>query len=262
MESKNTFKFLSFLVSIIICILLISGCGEFGVQGPRQNVDDAPSIEELKNNQDIEGLINAMGYESDNKIQLDALHALINIGEPAIELLIKALKDENIEIRQRAANALGFLGDQRATEPLIEALNDTTIIRSNAAAALGKIGDERAVIPLIEVLIDEDETVQLNVMGALEKIGEPAVESLIEVLKNESSKVRNIVVDTLIKIGDVRAVEPLIEILNKYDDKGIAEDFLNCGNAQLEEAALSWAASKGYVVQPAVSSGISWGSSN
>ena len=237
----------------------MNGCGGLGVQGPRQDVNDTPNIEELKSNQDIEGLIDSLGYEPDSRIQLNALHALINIGEPAVEPLIKALKDANSEIRQRAANALGFLGDIRAVEPLIEVLNDTTIIQSNAAGALGKIGDARAVEPLIEILTDEDKTVRLDAAGALGKIGEPAVEPLIEVLRSESSKVREIVADTLIKIGDAIAVEPLIEILNKYGDKGMAEDFLNCGNAKLEEAARSWAAGNGYVVQPSSGGGPSWG---
>ena len=170
MRPYNISKTLFFLTVIFIGILLMSGCGEFGVQGPRQNIDDAPDIEELKSNQDIESLINAMGYESDNKIQLDALHALINIGEPAVK-------------------------------------------------------------------------------------------PLIATLKNENNQVRNIAVDTLMKIGDTSAIEPLIEVLNKYDDKNIAEDFLNCGNVQLEEAARHWAASKGYVIQPAGSGGPSWGNS-
>jgi len=39
----------------------------------------------------------------------------------------------------------------------------------------------------------------------------------------------------------------------------MAEDFLNCGNAQLEEAARSWAANHGYVVQPSSGGGPSWG---
>ena len=263
MRSSDILKTLSFLTIILIGILLMSGCGEFGIQGPRQNVDDTPpDIEELKSNQDVKGLIKALGYKSeDYLIPNNAAFALVEIGEPAVEPLIEALKNENSQVRGRAAFALGGIGDIRAVEPLIEALNDTSIIRSNAAAALGKIGDARAVEPLIKVLDDEDETVQLNVTDALVKIGEPSVEPLIEALKNENSQVRNIAVDSLIKIGDTRAIEPLIGVLNKYDDKNMAEDFLNCGNVQLEEAARHWAASKGYVIQPAGSGGPSWGSS-
>ena len=99
--------------------------------------------------------------------------------------------------------------------------------------------------------------IQNNAAFALVEIGESAIEPIINALKNENSQIRNITVDTLMKIGDARAIEPLIEVLNKYDDKNIAEDFLNCGNVQLEEAARHWAASKGYVIQPSGSGGSS-----
>jgi HEAT repeat protein len=41
-----------------------------------------------------------------------------------VEPLIAALKDENSDVRQAAAKALGKIGDPRAVEPLIAALSD------------------------------------------------------------------------------------------------------------------------------------------
>jgi len=38
--------------------------------------------------------------------------------------LIQKLKDENSEVRYKAAAALGSIGDNRAVEPLIEVLGD------------------------------------------------------------------------------------------------------------------------------------------
>ena len=105
--------------------------------------------------------------------------------------------------------------------------------------------------------------IQNNAAYALVEIGGPTVEPLIEVLKDENSEVRNIAVDTLIKIGDARAVEHLVEVLNKYGDKSLAEDFLNCGNIQLNKAAHDWATSHGYIIsQPSGSSGPSWGNNS
>ena len=52
--------------------------------------------------------------------------------------------------RRAAAEALGQLGDKRAVEPLIAALqDDVENVRQAAAEALGQLGDERAVEPLI-----------------------------------------------------------------------------------------------------------------
>tara|TARA_B000000460_G_C21378590_1_gene332805 strand:+ start:406 stop:630 length:225 start_codon:yes stop_codon:yes gene_type:complete len=49
-------------------------------------------------------------------------------------------------VRLHAAEALGKIGDERAVEPLIEALNDEEgHVRRGAAVALGRLGYERAV---------------------------------------------------------------------------------------------------------------------
>ena len=81
---------------------------------------------------------------------------LIRLGEPSVEPLIQALKDEEWGARYRAAEALGEIGDARVVEPLIQALKDENPdVRMRTARALGKIGDERAVEPLIQALKDE-----------------------------------------------------------------------------------------------------------
>jgi hypothetical protein len=79
----------------------------------------------------VEPLIKAIGKS------LVVRHALVKIGEPAVEPLIKALKDEDYSYS--AAKALGEIGDKRAVEPLIKALEDDL---SYAASALRKLGHE------------------------------------------------------------------------------------------------------------------------
>jgi HEAT repeat protein len=58
-------------------------------------------------------------------------------------------------MRQRAADALGIIGDLRAVEPLINTLNnDLTIMRQRAADALNALGckpdtyDQDELVPL------------------------------------------------------------------------------------------------------------------
>ena len=58
-----------------------------------------------------------------------------------METLIKALKRGNWTIRKKAADALGNIGDKRAVEPLIKALEDK-YGRPNATEALKKLGHE------------------------------------------------------------------------------------------------------------------------
>jgi len=84
-----------------------------------------------------------------------------------VEGLIAALTDRNMDVRRMAAEALGDIGDKRAVEPLIIALNDTTDYpvfkkplqvpcipidaRVDATLALGKIGGKTAIKALQSV---------------------------------------------------------------------------------------------------------------
>jgi HEAT repeat protein len=177
----------------------------------------------------------------------EAAKALKEIGKPAVEPLIGYLKNiKNIEGqgRENAAWALGEIGDSRATEPLIDALNGKraslrfnaakalwkikgtlefliTVLkdespggRSDAAAALGEIKDRRAVKPLIMALKDQHSNVREEAAKALGVIEDGrAVEPLITLLRDEQPGVRSEAALGLGKIKDVRALEPLIAIL-------------------------------------------------
>jgi HEAT repeat protein len=274
MRSNKYLRLVSLLAILVIGGLLISGC--------------APNIEKLEEKQDIEGLIRALDYE-DSRVRERAAGILGNIGDSrAVEPLIKALGDEEYFVRSRAAGALGNIGEHRAVEPLIKALRDEyLLVRQGAAGALGNMGDSRVIEPLIKALGDEDvisqaaealgnigepavgplikalgdEDVRSGAAEALENMGEPAVEPLIEALGDGDFLVKKYIVVVLIKIGDERAIWPLIRVLNEYDDKDIAEYFLNCGHPQLEEAATIWAKNNGYEIikTPDGGGGPSWG---
>jgi len=198
----------------------------------------AMALGEIGDKRAVEPLINALKDE-DSDVRMEAAEALdqmgwkpgyvtekayylvakkewdeaVKLGEPAVEPLINALKDEASSVRWEAAGALGKIGEP-AVEPLINALKDEdSSVRWGAAEALGEIGDERAVEPLINALKDEDSDVRWKAAEALVKIGEPAVEPLIHALKDEDSDVRAAAAMALGKIGDERAVEPLTEAL-------------------------------------------------
>ena len=140
---------------------------------------------------------------------------LARFGEPAVEALIQALKDEDSDIRSGVADALSVIRDRKAVEPLILALDDESWeVRRAAVMALGVIGDARAVEPLIWALNDEYWNVNRKAEKALAMIGEPAVELLIRTLHDNSWGVRQRAAGALGAIGDVRAVEALIQALS------------------------------------------------
>ncbi len=86
-------------------------------------------------------------------------------------------------------------------------------IRNKAAIALGEMGDERAVEPLVATLNDENIHVRNNAAKALEKIGKPSVKTLLKALKSDKKSIRSTAAKTLGNIGDIRALEPLKDLL-------------------------------------------------
>src|SRR5262245_50409380 len=128
----------------------------------------------------------------------DAVKALRHLGPAAVPDLIKALEDEDWEVRNQAAVALGVIGPEAkaAVPALIDVLQgEDKYLRSHAATALGKVGRQAgtAVPALTRALQDKDEDVRRNAAAALGQIGpdsKGAVSDLIELLKDERKPVR------------------------------------------------------------------------
>lgn len=95
-------------------------------------------------------------------------------GDEAIRALIRTVENEHEDliVRGRAALLLGRMGDSRAVDPLIRALDapgyQTPL---HAAEALGRIGDERAVQPLIFVAANSKDRLHDIAVSALDKLG-------------------------------------------------------------------------------------------
>jgi len=82
-----------------------------------------------------------------------------------------AYERESGMMRVAAIKALGSIGDERALDVLLGALNDGDVnIRRNAASGLGNLGDESAIEPLIEASRDQDDWVRMDAIGSLKKI--------------------------------------------------------------------------------------------
>jgi HEAT repeat protein len=75
-------------------------------------------------------------------------------------------------VRRRVAEALGTIGDRRAVDALIAALQDSDEeVRARAARALGRLGDPKALHALIAALEDTDSYVRAASMEALRELG-------------------------------------------------------------------------------------------
>jgi HEAT repeat protein len=169
------------------------------------------------NAQTVDELIERL--KSGNRdVQNKARQDLVKLGAAAVEPFIRALTDEDEDVRSSAALGLkeiGDIGDKRAVEPLIDALKDSDeSVRWYAAEALGEIGDIKAVDSLISALKDRSESVRQSTVIALGDIGDKrAFESILNALNDPSDFVRSSAARALGKIGDERAFEPLVAAL-------------------------------------------------
>jgi HEAT repeat protein len=122
----------------------------------------------------VQDLIRAL-KEQNRDVRKNAAVAIEKIGpaaKAAVPALIVALKDPDDDVRHYAAEALGRIGGEArdAVEALGEALQDKSKdVRQSAAWALGKIGTEAkgAAPALIETLKDQDKDVRLTAAWSL-----------------------------------------------------------------------------------------------
>jgi hypothetical protein len=89
--------------------------------------------------------------------------------ERAIQPMIRVLKEEP-ELQADLGYHLGLMGEP-AVKPLIQLLDDDDPeVRVRAAEALGRLGDDRAIGALTDALSDKDETVRVFAKMGLESI--------------------------------------------------------------------------------------------
>jgi HEAT repeat protein len=141
-----------------------------------------------------------------------------DIGDEAMEMLCEALGDEDDDVRQDAAYALGMIGDARAVEALMSNLGVDAVgapdehywvIGEVIIAALGSIGDARAIQPLIELLDTDCERLTECVIG-----GQVPSDDGYYYRDGSTGFVCQVIVDSIIQIGSRKAIEPLLATLN------------------------------------------------
>ena len=185
-----------------------------------------PNIIKMEAKRDVEGLIKALRYRRDKKdeyrhVAQAAADALGYIGDVrAIEPLIVAL-----EVSHLGENALSALRKFGAltVEPLITALkHNKYYVRKGAATLLGNIGDVRAVEPLIAAFKEISRTFRDDVMN---RRARGKVETIIQSVTpgDDTWSVwkypLNAAAEALVTLGDFRAIEPLFAVLDDLDDK-------------------------------------------
>jgi HEAT repeat protein len=153
--------------------------------------------------------------------QEQAIEQLVEIGSPAVKLLIDAVNDGDAVVCANAVEALGQIKDERALGSLIIALQDPDDrVVMAAINALRRIGDPRAIQPLIAFLSQDDIQLHFNATHALGQLKHPqTVEALLEVIDSDDPNVRHGCAVALGRIGDRRAIPALTALLTDEESK-------------------------------------------
>ncbi len=173
--------------------------------------------------------------------------ALINLGPAAIDPLMKWVRDDEkhvvnvcqvlkyagrgvvpiltgTDIKSVGGKAviirtLGDLADSRAVDYIVAAMEEDATLRPDGVRALTQIGDKRSVDAMVASFGPRSHNNDY-VFKTLAKIGEPAVPSLIKLLGEPDRSWY--AVHTLSLIVDLRAAQPMVELLAKQKGKSRA----------------------------------------
>ncbi len=187
-------------VKLLILMLLLSGicAGCIGKDPVEARVDI---------------LVQGLG-DKDERVSSASANELCEIGVPAVDPLIKALKDNNPQVRSLAARDLGII----VSSPIVG--EDGEPVRNLTARNLGITKEKKAINALIEALKDPVPEVRMNAAFSLGEFQAPeAVEPLIELLKDENGEVVSSTITALGMLKDPRATEPLCEVIKRDDVK-------------------------------------------
>lgn len=144
--------------------------------------------------------------------------------DDTVDTWLPYLKSEDLLDRESAAQALGWLAKtkkekDKAVPALIEVLNDKTMeVRRNAAEALGRLRDELATEALVPLLKDREaewwvaDVAAESLCRIGKKLNPETVAQIAASLKSDKTIERACVAQAL-GIGGIAAVEPLISVL-------------------------------------------------
>jgi HEAT repeat protein len=173
--------------------------------------ESARALSNIKTERSAKALVDEF---TNNKINREATKAVSKIGEAAVPVLIKALDHKDYKVRHRAAEALGLIGDSRASKALIKEMENGTIVtKRKSIVALGRIKDPKAVDALIKVLKSGNEEQRKLAAQALGRIKSPkAVRPLIAAASDPDDHVKYRALEALGAIKDKRAIPALLRL--------------------------------------------------
>jgi hypothetical protein len=105
------------------------------------------------------------------QVRSAAYDALVQTSEPALPALVEALGDSHRHLVGSVIFILGAIRARESVDTLVRLMESDQDLAGYAIWALGEIGDERASTPLMKRLSDNNRAIQRAAEEALRKIG-------------------------------------------------------------------------------------------
>ncbi|MFY9399249.1 MAG: HEAT repeat domain-containing protein [Desulfomonilia bacterium] len=149
-----------------------------------------------------------------------AIDILRQIGIDGIDLLHRAAKDEDDNVRLFVLDILGSIGSHESSRILIEGLYDSNPnVRNAAVISLGTLGDPEAFDHL-KKLVNDEEWIRFSVIESLARIPhEGVVDFLLQELSRWSDEEVTVsaILEALETIRSREAVPALLDMLSRSD---------------------------------------------
>jgi hypothetical protein len=232
--------FLAILISFTLGLVLIenSKADETTTQiknlrskDPGIRMEAAQKLGESKDPIAVNPLITTLKRDKNGDVRAAAEDALINIGSPVLNSLKPLLKDQSWRVRRRVVRTIGRIKDAVAIDSLIQAIktDNDSYVKKVAAQSLGEIKDERSVEYLCKGLKEEN----LYIIAGAYRF--------------------------FLRRGEVGTEDVLVKALYTSFNRNMIDDFANCGNIWLREAALKYSENRYSVKSPTNWEGPHWG---
>jgi bilin biosynthesis protein len=145
-----------------------------------------------------------------------------DIGEPALDPLLEAMDSEDERVREGAAEALGFMADPRAIPRLADVLlqDRQASVRRAAASSLGFAGNERVMESLMQGIRDDDVHVrQASVQALYELAGVGRADARVlpaleEAIRSDDGQIYG---HFVVRDAAARAVKEIRRVLNNRE---------------------------------------------
>ncbi len=172
--------------------------------------------------------------DDDVKVRKEAIESLVGItDEEAINPLIKATTDDNAQVRFKAAEILGSMGDVAVDKLIDEFENAKGKDKRFLAFALKETGDKKVVPYFVEATGDEDFGVRKVAVRSLGELqAEEELDTIAKCLEDEDWGVKLAAIQAL---GDI-ATDESIDLIKKARKGEDDKDFKKSCNKAIKKA--------------------------